>query len=200
MCGKKILRNLIMKLISDEYRDILAWEHEHTPGKWGHTAKMYVPAIVRHSHNKTDWLDYGAGHGGLGIAVREQYGDKYNIAEYEPSRPNSVAPDPKPYVVCIDVLEHIEPDLIDNVLDDLQRVTVEHGYFTISCRLASKILKDGRNAHILVKPKEWWHDKLAEKFDILEESWDPGDKNYRVVVKALDYESNILGYVDTLEL
>ena len=183
-----------MKLISDEYRDILAWEHANTPGKWGHTAEMYVDTIVNHSAGITDWLDYGAGSGGLNIATQKRHSDKnISITEYEPSRPNTTTPEPKPYVVCIDVLEHIEPDLIDNVLDDLQRVTVERGYFTISCRLAAKILKDGRNAHILVKPKEWWREKLETRFTILSDSWEPGDKNYRVVVQALDYDENILG-------
>ncbi len=140
--------------------------------------------IVNYSRGKTEWLDYGAGHGGLGKAVREKYGDKYTITEYEPSREGSTPPEPQPYVVCIDVLEHIEPELIDNVLDDLQRVTVEYGFFTISCRLATKILKDGRNAHILVKPKEWWREKLAPRFNIIEESWAESDKNYRVVIEA----------------
>ena len=86
--------------------------------------------------------------------------------------------------MCIDVLEHVEPELIDNVLDDLQRVTSKKGYFTISCRPASKILKDGRNAHILIQPKEWWKKKLEPRFKIIEEGWDPSDRNYKVIVYA----------------
>lgn len=171
------------KLITEEYKEILAWEHANTPGQWGQTAKMYVDAIVNNCREHTEWLDYGAGSGGLGKAVTERFGDKYNITEYEPSRPNTTAPEPKPYVVCIDVLEHIEPDLIDNVLADLHRVTEEVGYFTISCRLAAKILKDGRNAHLLVKDPDWWRDKLEPLFDILHESYDFSDKNYRITVE-----------------
>ena len=34
------------KLITEEYKEILAWEHANTPGQWGQTAKMYVDAIV----------------------------------------------------------------------------------------------------------------------------------------------------------
>lgn len=171
------------KLITEEYKEILAWEHANTPGKWGHTAKMYVGAIVQNAGDITEWLDYGAGHGGLGKAVREIHGDKFNITEYEPSRPNTFAPDPKPYVVCIDVLEHIEPDLIDNVIADLLRVTEKRGYYTISCRKAAKILKDGRNAHLLVKPPEWWLNKLSPFFEIKAQSWDQGDQNLRILVE-----------------
>ena len=173
-------------LITDDYKELLAWEHANTPGKWGQTAKMYVNTIVAEAEDHTNWLDYGAGHGGLGIAIKEKFGDTYTINEYEPSRPDSALPDPCEYVVCIDVLEHIEPDLIDNVLDDLQRVTVDKGYFTISCRLAAKILKDGRNAHLIVEQPEWWLPKLKARFRLLECTYASGDKNLRVSLEHLD--------------
>ena len=173
------------KLISDEYADVLAWEHANTPGQWGHTAEMYTDTILNHSEGITEWLDYGAGSGGLAKAMSKRHPNSgVTITEYEPSRPNTTAPEPKPYVVCIDVLEHVEPELIDNVLDDLVRVTTNIGYYTISCRLATKILKDGRNAHILVKPPEWWEEKLQSRFELLHTAYAPGDKNYRVKVKA----------------
>ena len=67
---------------------------------------------------------------------------------YEPSRPDWAAtPQAAERVACIDVLEHIEPDLLDNVLDDLQRVTKRWGIFTVHTGLAKRILPDGRNAH-----------------------------------------------------
>ena len=174
-----------MKLISEDYAHTLAYEHANTPGKWGHTAQMYVDTIVKHAGDLTEWLDYGAGSGGLSNAVNSRYPNKYEITEYEPSRPNSVSV-PRPYVACIDVLEHIEPDLLDNVLRDLLRVTQVRGYFTISCRLAAKILRDGRNAHLIVQPWEWWQTQLKQYFHIVEHMYEPGDKNYRVVVEPLD--------------
>ena len=171
--------------ITEEYKELLRWEHENTPGKWGHTAKLYVGTIVKYSEGRSNWLDYGAGHGGLGKAVREIHGDdKFNIAEYEPSRPDATSPEPVEYVCCIDVLEHIEPDLLDNVLDDLKRVTTDRGYYTISCREASKILKDGRNAHLIVEEPEWWIPKLHERFTVLDIKWEPQDRNLRVLLEA----------------
>lgn len=171
-----------MKLITKQYKETLAYEHANTPGKWGHTAQMYVDTIVKHAGELTDWLDYGAGSGGLTNAINTRYPGKYTITEYEPSRPRSKSV-PKPYVACIDVLEHIEPELLDNVLQDLQRVTETRGYFTISCRPAAKILCDGRNAHLIVETPNWWKAKLEKYFTILSETYEPGDKNYRVVVE-----------------
>jgi hypothetical protein len=173
------------KLLTQNYKDVLAWEHANTPGKWGQTAKMHVPMIIKYANERTEWLDYGAGHGGLGKEIRAQYGDMYRITEYEPSRDDETGNPPAPasYVVCVDVLEHVEPDLLENVLDDLQRVTTDRGYFTISCRRATKILKDGRNAHLIVQEPDWWLEHLYKRFEIVETSYDLRNKNLKVIVE-----------------
>ena len=174
-----------MKLLTEEYKELLAYEHANTPGRWGTTAEMYVDTIISHAEGVTDWLDYGAGSGGLRMALNSRHADKgITVTEYEPSRPDQQQPPSKPFVACIDVLEHVEPDYIDAVLEDLHRVTDNIGYFTISCRLAAKTLKDGRNAHVLVKPAEWWKNKLTKHFEILSESYDVSDENYRVKVRS----------------
>ena len=85
-------------------------------------------------------------------------------------------------------MEHIEPALLDNVLADLYRVTKVRGYFTISCRLAAKVLRDGRNAHLIVEPQEWWKEQLEKWFVIQQYYYDHGDKNYRVVVEPKEPE------------
>jgi len=150
-------------LFTQEYADLLA--EEHSTGEWGRTAQQYIEPITKYAAevNETHMLDYGAGRGGLKMHIPEGY----TITEYEPGRPDTRDNNtPHNYVVCIDVLEHIEPDCIDAVLDDLQRVTLKGGFFTVSTRLAGKILKDGRNAHLIVKPFEWWAEQLGERFEI----------------------------------
>ena len=75
------------------------------------------------------------------------------IQHYDPAIPDwADAPEPCEMVACIDVLEHIEPELIGNVLDDLQRVTRSIGLFTMATMPAVKVLEDGRNAHLIVEP------------------------------------------------
>ena len=69
-------------------------------------------------------------------------------------------------MVCIDVLEHIEPAYLDNVLDDLQRCTDVIGVFTVACGPAMKILPDGRNAHLIQEPPEWWLPKPMQRFTL----------------------------------
>jgi len=169
-------------LISPDYRKVLAWEHNNTPGQWGHTAEMHVSEIIQHADGRLNWLDYGAGSGGLSRAVSAMHQGIFSISEYEPSRENSSIPEPAEFVVCIDVLEHVEPDLIHYVLDDLQRVTIDKGFFTISCRPAKKVLHDGRNAHLIIESPEWWMPLLSCRFNIYSTKYDTRDKNLKVVV------------------
>lgn len=151
------------ELISEEYQNML--HEEHQSSEWGHTAQQYIAPIVKYARelNEFHMLDYGAGRGGL----RQHLPKGFSVTEYEPGRPDTRKNNtPHNYVVCIDVLEHIEPELIDNVLDDLQRVTLKGGYFTVSTRLAAKILKDGRNAHLIVEDMSWWTEQLGRRFNI----------------------------------
>ena len=89
---------------------------------------------------------------------------------YEPSNKLwSSTPEPTEFVACIDVLEHIEPELLDNVLNDLQRVVMKFGLFTIHTGPAAKTLPDGRNAHLIQEPLSWWEDKIKLRFKIIKQ-------------------------------
>jgi hypothetical protein len=86
---------------------------------------------------------------------------------YDPGVPEYAdPPTPAEFVVCIDVLEHIEPHLIDDVLDHLAELTQEMLFATVSTRPAGKVLPDGRNAHLIQKPAEWWLPKIMERFTL----------------------------------
>jgi hypothetical protein len=172
------------KLLTEEYRELL--RKQHTSKRWGATAEKLLPSIVEAAGGRTEWLDYGAGSSGLSRSIKQKYPGKFNISEYEPSRPNSQPPEPREYVVCVDVLEHVEPDLLDNVLEDLVRVTIDKGFYTISCQKAVNILKDGRNAHLIVEPPEWWLAKISPLMKILNHSWNEDRKRLTVVVAPLD--------------
>jgi hypothetical protein len=69
-------------------------------------------------------------------------------------------------VACIDVLEHIEPDLLDNVLDHLASLTELVLLATVHTGPASKVLSDGRNAHLIQQPMEWWLPKFMSRWDL----------------------------------
>jgi hypothetical protein len=113
-------------------------------------------------------LDYGAGKGRLGVELQKYVRRSLDIRHYDPAIPQwSAAPGPSEFVACIDVLEHIEPQHLDNVLDDLKRVTARAAIFTVHTGPAMKVLPDGRNAHLIQQPPEWWLPKILARFELV---------------------------------
>ena len=111
--------------------------------------------------------DYGAGKKRLLEGLRQSGLEPTPYLPYDPVFPEYGKPKPADLVCCIDVLEHIEPDLVDNVILELARVTTNLGFFSIHMGPAGKTLSDGRNAHLIQKPSSWWLKKLTDHFEIL---------------------------------
>lgn len=70
-------------------------------------------------------------------------------------------------VLCLDVMEHIEPELLDNNLAHIKSLTKMVATMTIATVQAQKTLSDGRNAHLIVKPKDWWIEQLRRHFSVV---------------------------------
>lgn len=106
-------------------------------------------------------LDYGCGRGYLAKAL------PFPIAEYDPAIPGKEeSPRPADLVVCTDVLEHVEPDRLDFVLDDLKRCVKQIGFFVIHTGPSSKLLADGRNSHLIIEGESFWREKLEKFFSV----------------------------------
>ena len=147
-------------LISDEYRDMN--RRLHQVGNYGVSGQNWA-AMVRSLHEKMGGgtiLDYGCGRRTLEAALG------FSIANYDPCIAGLDAPpEPADLVVCTDVLEHVEPELLPAVLDDLRRVTRRIGFLVIASRPAEKVLPDGRNAHLIQEGPRWWLPRLCERFE-----------------------------------
>ena len=154
-------------LISDEYRQMQTEMHRNP--NYGVASVAYAPLVaeVIEAMNATELLDYGAGKGRLALTLKDLLSPMPEVRHYDPAIPDwSARPEPCQVVACIDVLEHIEPEFIDNVLDDLQRVTGTVGVFTVATVAAMKTLPDGRNAHLTVQSHQWWLAKFLDRFDM----------------------------------
>lgn len=150
-------------LISSAYRDLNAQLHKDRPD-YGTSGRTWAPVVVAlmQEHGCTSVLDYGCGKRTLEQALA------FPIRNYDPCIPElSAPPDPADMVCCTDVLEHIEPDCIDAVLDDIKRVTGKVALLTVATGPAKKSLPDGRNAHILQRPYTWWLPQLWERWTLL---------------------------------
>ena len=153
-------------LITEDYKEQQQAMHE--TGAYGTVAGHYAP-IVSEIINRlgvTHLLDYGCGSNlTLFKSLKADHAFKYQA--YDPCVEKYAAPPvPAEMVACIDVLEHIEEEHIDGVLDHLQEMTEAVGFFTIDTGPAMKSLPDGRNAHILQRPLEWWLMRICARFDL----------------------------------
>lgn len=151
-------------LISDSYRALNAELHSRKAkygGKgdaWGDRVLKYIKKAEAKSY-----LDYGCGKGNL-LAEITSRAPHIRTMGYDPVTA-PVMPEKCDFVTCNDVLEHIEPELLDNVLEHIASLIGKRGLLVISQRLANKTLADGRNAHLIVKPTAWWMERLAPFFE-----------------------------------
>lgn len=153
------------RLISDEYRQLQAELHKNKD--YGVASVHFAPIVSRvcNQYGVQELLDYGAGKGRLMASLTVDH--PMRIQCYDPAIPKwADAPEPSEMVACIDVLEHIEPQKLENVLDDLKRVTKRIGLFTVATVPATKSLADGRNAHLIVEPSQWWLPKILERWEL----------------------------------
>lgn len=149
-------------LITEDYRKLNAQLHSERPD-YGISGAKYAEHILEFSRmlNTKDILDYGCGKRTLQDALG------FDIRNYDPCITEfSAPPEPADLLVCTDVLEHIEPECLDEVLSDIKRCTKKIGFLTIATRPAKKFLADGRNAHLIQKDARWWLDKLWQHFRI----------------------------------
>jgi hypothetical protein len=137
----------------------------HDKGAYGISGQRYADQVVQLAMvaGATDSiLDYGCGQQTLQEAIPQ-----FKIDGYDPSLEGLDAkPEPHKLVVCTDVLEHIEPDYLDTVLNDLKRVTERVLFLAIHKGPAKKVLEDGRNAHLIQQDIEYWLPKLWSRFHI----------------------------------
>ena len=106
-------------------------------------------------------LDYGCGKGNVFKNIQKKF-PLIDCRGYDPGVPEyAVMPEiPAELVICTDVLEHIEPELIDNVLKHIESLTLKTAYLIIDTLPAQKNLPDGRNAHLIIENQDWWTNKI----------------------------------------
>lgn len=112
--------------------------------------------------------DYGAGKQNLLKGLNDAGVSGFDYRPFDPAFPAYGPPQPADLVCCIDVLEHVEPEYVDAVIDELARITEGWGFFSIHMGPAEKVLSDGRNAHLIQKPSAWWLRRLARHFDVIQ--------------------------------
>lgn len=118
-------------------------------------------------------LDYGAGKGTL---ARDMLKKGIGVAEYDPGVPGKdQGPSPADLVVCIDVMEHIEPFCLDAVIKDLARLTLKLLFVDVATKFDKhRWLSDGRNSHQIVSDGSWWAVEFEKRGFKIVRNWNTG--------------------------
>ena len=108
----------------------------------------------------TSLLDYGCGP----VANLATFFLGLPVINYDPAVP-AYADEPglADVVVCMHVLEHIEPEHVTAVLLHLWSLARKAALVMVSCQPSTKVLPDGSPWHSFIKPPSWW----AETFEVL---------------------------------
>jgi len=153
--------------ISDDYRSLNRALHRSDPD-YGRAAYALAPWVVElaKASKVRSLLDYGCGKGTLRPAVLALDPDLL-VVEYDPAMPGKdTEPEPCDLVVCIDVLEHVEPECLIDVIAHIKALSLGGALFIIDTVPAQKTLADGRNAHLIIENIGWWKNILGDYFDI----------------------------------
>src|SRR5215467_7775701 len=148
------------ELISADYLALQKELHSRN-NHYGTSSGRWVIPVSRtaHMYGCKDILDYGCGQGELKRGIGEL------VREYDPCIEGKDGdPEAADLVVCTDVLEHIEPELLDNVLAHIASKAKKAVFLNVALRPAKKVLSDGRNAHLIVESAAWWQERFAKYF------------------------------------
>ena len=110
-------------VISEDYRR--QQQALHRNPNYGVASLGFAPIIQQliAQFDAKSLSDYGAGKQNLRKAL-EAAGVSLDYRPYDPAFPEYGEARPADLVCCIDVLEHIEPEYLDNVLDELKSLAL----------------------------------------------------------------------------
>lgn len=150
------------QLITPEYRDLNAKLHK--AGNYGGGGWKWVGVALHFflRQKASRIIDYGCGQGSFGAWWPY---DLYPCVDYDPvTFPNRPERADGTFVVCCDVMEHVEPQCLGDVLSDIGLYATAGALFVIATKPAKKVLADGRNAHLIVEQAPFWLHKLGLHF------------------------------------
>jgi len=138
----------------------------------GRSLEPHIERIkaLAEKHGARSILDYGAGKGrayngadltradGTAVESLEALWGVDRIALYDPGyAPHAELPEGSfDGVICTDVLEHCPEQDIGWIVGELFDRAGKFVYAAVACYPARKHLPNGDNAHVTIRPPEWW--------------------------------------------
>ena len=154
-------------MITDAYAAELKARHASSP-TWGASTKKYgagdfLAQITGRAYVQSV-LDFGAGKQEMRKFL-EEHAPHIDYTAYDPGIPgiDNVPKGQFDMVISCDVLEHVEPHLIDDTLRQMWSHVKYVMYNNIACSPARHDFTEGpykgQDLHLIQEPTDWWYDK-----------------------------------------
>lgn len=158
-----------MKLFSTKYIGDLKSLHNRKDRPRGFGGKIKPLGMFDSYMEKwkpTSAIDYGCGKGVILEHLRTKYANT-SWYGYDPAvvGMESISKSEFDCVFSNDVLEHIEPDCLTDVLQHIDKLANKYIWLRIDTLPARKFFDDGRNAHLIIQDKDWWLENIQHTID-----------------------------------
>lgn len=155
-----------MTLFSQQHIEQQKQIHEECPA-YGAASQVFAPMVSElvNANNIRTLLDYGSGQGT--VPQNLELNHKLDVQLYDPAVEKfAEAPKPAEMVICLDVLDAVEPDHVDEVLDDLAALTEKMAFFSINTQSRDDLAVGGVSEGQAFQPPEWWLPKIMARFEL----------------------------------
>ena len=155
--------------ITPEYQKQVQTMHE---APWGRTAIRFgagsdvLTMLDRKALMINSVLDFGCGEGTLGDFVHESQPGRVTWTDYDPGMIGIDRTPQGPFdlVVTCDVLEHVEPHLLDETIRECFELSNRIVYHNIPCHPTADDFQSGpykgQNIHLTVEGPEFWKERV----------------------------------------
>jgi hypothetical protein len=188
----EIAKSMVMGAMTEKQKYSRVWDHatyrDWSPGE--DTASLFVGLCAGHNIKRA--IDFGCGTGRGGAKISKLTGWDVRLVDFadnclddgitlpliiaDLSEPMSTQGD---VGYCTDVLEHIEPPLVDDVITNIM-ACVKMAFFQISLVPDSLGALVGAPLHLSVFPADWWSQKFS-RYGILHFSHTDTEARFFVV-------------------
>jgi cyclopropane fatty-acyl-phospholipid synthase-like methyltransferase len=146
-------------LINDDYKKQLQDMHQEPKAFYRGLKALRKIEHYLEKYQPKSLIDFGCSKGEL---HQELAKTMEKTAGYDPGIPEfeTLPTDTYESLVALDVLEHIEPEMLDETLKTINNLFTKSCYLIVAAYPAKKFLPDGRNAHLIIESFDWWKNKL----------------------------------------
>lgn len=151
-------------MISDSYKEQLQNFHKSKKTFLNSNSKYIDIKKFVEQYDPKSIIDFGCAQGKLIEELKKDFPLITTIDGYDPGVEEFQELKELTYECLIsnDVIEHIEPEYLENTLRLIDNLFYRSAWLIIACYPAKKKLPDGRNAHLIIEPPSFWEEAISK--------------------------------------